>query len=100
MTLRDPVTDSLADLNLRFKFSDGYKSRNEVTKSLFGRPGSSMPALFELADPRIKNSKRSDGFYGWHMAGQLKDPRFERCADGEGGAPAGSPMRGNRMAPP
>jgi hypothetical protein len=82
IALRDPFPESLSDLNLRFRFSDGYKGRNEMTKSLFGPPGSNIPALFELADPRIKSSRRADGYYGWHMAGPLRDPKFEPSAVG------------------
>jgi type II secretion system protein N len=99
ISLRDPFRDSLADVNLRFRFSDGYKTKNEMTKSLFGTPGSSMPALFELADPRIKSSKRPDGFYGWHMVGQLKDARFEPASAG-GASSAGAPsMRRQPVMP-
>jgi type II secretion system protein N len=87
ISLRDQFSDSLADLYLRFRFADGYKGKNEMTKSLFGAPGSSAPALFELADPRIRTSKRPDGFYGWHMAGALKDPRFEPAPTGGSGGP-------------
>jgi type II secretion system protein N len=98
ISMRDPFSDSIADLFLRFRFSDGYKGKNDVTKSLFGAPGSSMPALFELADPRIKTSKRSDGFYGWHMAGLLKDPRFDAAPTG-GGASSGGAPAGGRAGP-
>ena len=98
IALRDSFSDSLADLYLRFRFSDAYKGKNDMTKSLFGAPGSAMPALFELADPRIKNSKRTDGFYGWHMAGAMKDPRFEPAASysgsGRGGAYPGRSRTG------
>ena len=80
IALRDPFAYSSADLNVRFRFADGYKTKNEMTKSLFGAPGSNMPALFELADPRIRTSKRPDGFYGWHMVGQVNNPRFEPSA--------------------
>jgi type II secretion system protein N len=89
ITLRDPFPESLADLYLRFRFADGYKGKNEMTKSLFGAPGSAAPALFELADPRIRTSKRPDGFYGWHMSGFMKDPRFEPSpAGGSGSIPS------------
>jgi type II secretion system protein N len=94
ISMRDPFLDGIADLYLKFRFSDGYKSKNEMTKSLFGAPGSTMPALFELADPRIKNSKRSDGFYGWHMGGLLKDPRFDPSPTGGGSSSAASPTAG------
>jgi type II secretion system protein N len=93
IALRDPFPESLSDLNLRFRFSDGYKGRNEVTKSLFGPPGSNIPALFELADPRIKASRRADGYYGWHMAGPLRDPKFEPSAVGGFGTAAGATTR-------
>jgi hypothetical protein len=98
IALRDPVTDGIADLYLRFRFADGYKTKNEMTKSLFGAPGSSMPALFELADPRIRGSKRPDGFYGWHMVGQLKDARFEPAPAG-GSSSGSSPMMPARPMP-
>jgi hypothetical protein len=75
-----------------------------MTKSLFGAPGSSMPALFELADPRIKMSKRADGFYGWHMSGLLKDPRFDPApaggGSGAGAAGAGAGPGGGMHLPP
>ncbi len=96
ISMRDPFLDSIADLYLKFRFADGYKSKNEMTKSLFGAPGSTMPALFELADPRIKTSKRSDGFYGWHMGGLLKDPRFDPSPTGAGGSSAGTAPTGGR----
>jgi type II secretion system protein N len=85
IAVREPWNDSNADLYLRFKFSDGYRSKNDVTKSLLGSPGSNAPALFELADPKIKRAKRPDGFYGWHMHGPLKRLKFDpTTSDGPG----------------
>ena len=97
IALRDPFPESIADLYLRFRFADAYKGKNEMTKSLFGAPGSSAPALFELADPRIRTSKRPDGFYGWHMTGLMKDPRFDASPTGGSGA---SPAPGRAGARP
>jgi len=71
VTLRDTVTESLCDLQVRFRINDVYRSKNDITKSLFGAPGSNVPALFELADPKIKQAKRADGFYGWNVRGAL-----------------------------
>jgi type II secretion system protein N len=76
ITLRDVLNDSLVDMNVRFKINDAYRTKNDVTKSLFGAPGSNAPALFELADPKVKQSKRPDGFYAWHVRGQLGRPDF------------------------
>jgi type II secretion system protein N len=66
--LRDQVMDSGCDLTLKFKINDNYRTKNDVTKSLFGAPGSTAPALFDL-DPKVKQSKRPDGFYGWAIRG-------------------------------
>ncbi|HEY1692442.1 MAG TPA: type II secretion system protein GspN [Polyangiaceae bacterium] len=72
VTLRDGgVSDSLFDGQVRFKINDVYRSKNDITKSLFGAPGSNAPALFELADPKVKQSKRADGFYAWTLRGPL-----------------------------
>ncbi len=71
VTMRELATDSLVDLNLKFKVNDAYRTKNDVTQSLFGAPGSNAPALFELADPKIKQSKRPDGFYAWFLRGAL-----------------------------
>jgi hypothetical protein len=35
-----------------------------------------MPALFEL-DPKMKQAKRSDGFYGLHLHGPLSRLDFD-----------------------
>ena len=59
--LRDDPSESVLDLNVRFRINDAYRGKNDVTKSLFGAPGTTGQAVFELADPRIKQSKRPDG---------------------------------------
>jgi hypothetical protein len=61
-----------------------------------GAPGSTAPSLFELADPRIKRSKRSDGFYGWHIHGALSRLKFDPSStDG----PAAGKSRGKGDSP-
>jgi type II secretion system protein N len=92
--MRELATDSSIDMNLRFKVNDGYRSKNDVTRSLFGAPGSSAPALFELADAKVKQSKRSDGFYGWHLRGTLGRPDFAPAPAGGATTVSGSPAKG------
>jgi type II secretion system protein N len=75
ITLRELATDSLLDLQIRFRINDVYRAKSDLTKTLFGAPGSTAPALFELADPQIKASKRPDGFFAWAFAGPLSHPR-------------------------
>ena len=87
--LRDIPLESVCDLYLRFKFSDAFKGRNETTRTIFGAPGSTAPALFEL-DPSIKSAKRSDGFYGWHMLGNLTTPKFDPFS---GNPPGSAPIK-------
>jgi type II secretion system protein N len=89
--LRDPFDSSLAELSLRFKFEDGYKNKNDMTRGLFGAPGSSMPGLFDL-DPDNKRAKRPDGFYAWRLTGPLGKLDAKPAAM----ATPGSSSRGNR----
>jgi hypothetical protein len=82
--LRDQVPDSLVELQVRFRINDAYRNKSDITKSLFGTPGSNVPALFELADPKIKQSKRPDGFYGWGVRGVLSRLDFQPAPGGQG----------------
>jgi type II secretion system protein N len=71
ITMRELFVDALCDVQVRFRINDGYRSKNDMTKSLFGAPGSSAPALFDLADPKVKQAKRPDGFYSWSVRGPI-----------------------------
>jgi type II secretion system protein N len=73
--LRDPSDASTLSLSARFKFSDRFMNKDEMTRGLFGTPGSSMPGLFDLV-PQNKQAKRTDGFYGWRVNGSLGHPTF------------------------
>jgi len=68
--LREPVDTCLAELSLRFKFADKYKTKSDTTKALFGEPGSSLPGLFDL-DPKNQRAKRPDGFYAFRLTGPV-----------------------------
>lgn len=92
--LRDPAPTSLLNLTARFRFSDRYKNQNDITKSLFGTPGSTIPGLFDM-DPKIKRAKRPDGFYGWRVSGNLTSPSF--VPNPAGGAT--SPTKPSRATP-
>ncbi len=84
IVMRDSPVESPIDMQLRFRINDAYRTKSDLTKSLFGAPGSNAPALLELADPKIKQAKRADGFYGWSVRGPLGRPDFNPA----GGAPA------------
>lgn len=74
--LRDPLDSSLAELNLRYKFSDKYRTKNDVTKALFGDPVTKSKGLMDL-DPKVKRASRPDGFYAWRMTGPLGKLSFQ-----------------------
>ncbi len=91
ITIRELATESICDTQLRFRINDAYRGQSDVTKTLFGAPGSNAPPLFELADPRIKQSKRADGFYAWTMRGLIGRPDLAPAGGGGAGAPFGTP---------
>lgn len=91
--MRELATESGLDINVRFKINDAYRTKNDVTKSLFGAPGSNAPALFELADPKVKQSKRADGFYGWHLRQTLGRPDFAPAPTAGPTLPGGTPLK-------
>jgi type II secretion system protein N len=88
--LRDPMQSSMLTLSARFRFTERYMGKNEMTRGLFGAPGSSVPGLFDL-DPKNRKAKGPDGFYGWRVAGTLSQPQF--TPHPSTGAPATKPRR-------
>lgn len=94
--LRDPFESSLVELNLRFKFSDAYKNKNDMTRGLFGAPGSSVPGLFDI-DPKNQRAKRPDGFYAFRVTGPIGKPDTQPAplgASSGASGPARGPLRG------
>jgi type II secretion system protein N len=100
--LRDPFGTSRAELTLRFKFSDRYKAKSDITKRLFGEPGSNVPGAFDL-DPKIRAAKEPDGFYGWRVYGPLARLDFQPAPHAAGAAvgkaPRHSTPKGARPLP-
>jgi type II secretion system protein N len=94
VTMRELAADSLLDMQVRFRINDAYRTKSDVTKSLFGAPGSNAPALFEMADAKIKASKRPDGFYAWIVRGPLGKAEFFPS-----GAAAGAPGFPQKTSP-
>ena len=94
ITLRESFGDALCDAQARFKINDAYRNKSDITKSLFGAPGSNVPPMFEMADPRIKQSKRADGFYGWTLRGPLSHLDFIPAGGPAGAAGAATPTVG------
>jgi len=79
LRLRDTFEQSVLSLNARFKFNERFTNKDDMTRTLFGAPGSSAPALFDLV-PQNKQAKRPDGFYGWRVNGTFSHPTFAPSA--------------------
>jgi type II secretion system protein N len=95
VTLKESPGDSIADLFVRFKFTDAYRGKNATTKSLLGEPGSTTPGIIDMQVPQMKKAKRPDGFFGWHIYGPLKKLKFDpSAADFSGASPAAPGKRG------
>jgi len=100
--LMDRMESSLAELNLRYKFSEAYKNKDDMTRGLFGSPNSNVPGLMDL-DPKVQRAKRDDGFYAWHATGPLAVLNFQPATLGSDGAAKNrrSAVRGvTRPTPP
>ena len=87
--MRELATESVCDVNVKFKINDAYRNKDDKTKALFGAPGSNAPALFDLADAKVRMAKRPDGFYAFHVRGLLGRPDFEPQAGGGAGGGSG-----------
>jgi type II secretion system protein N len=76
IALKDPWSSALADLYVRFKFTDAYRGKSDMTKTLLGEPGGKLPGLIDKA-PKMAQAKRTDGFYGFHVHGPLSKLRYD-----------------------
>ncbi len=81
--MREMATESICDLNVKFKIADSFRAKNEMAKSLFGPPGSTAGAAFEMV-PKVKQAKTPDGYYAFHVRGQLGRPDFDPRGSGGG----------------
>src|SRR5690606_2177698 len=65
LRLRDRLELSMAEqLTLSFKFSDGYRDKDDNTRSLLGKPGDKLGGLIDM-NPQSKQAKQPDGSYRW-----------------------------------
>ncbi len=100
ITVREPANDSVLDVLLRFKFTDAYRTSNDVMKSLLGAPGQkNPPPLIESQVPKMKRAKRTDGFYGWHVTGALKALQFAPSTSDSAAAAPKAPAKSKADSP-
>lgn len=75
LRLRQPFDKSSVSIDATFRFKDAYTTKSDITKSLFGEPGSKVPGLFDM-DPTVRKAKQADGTYAWHVSGLVAKPNF------------------------
>lgn len=68
LRLRKRLEASLAELELKFSFSEKYKGQSDLTKALFGQPDSKIPGLFDTATKGLL-TKQADGSYAARLFG-------------------------------
>lgn len=68
LRLRKRLEGSLAELELKFSFSDKYKTQSDLTKALFGQPDTKIPGLFDTATKGLL-TKQADGSYAARLFG-------------------------------
>ena len=90
--LKEPFDRSLAELQLKFGFDDGYKDRNDITKAMLGDSEGKVPGLMDM-DAKVKRAKQKDGSYSWRIAGPFKNLRFTPSSKSSRGARRKSPRR-------
>jgi len=87
VTLRESVNESDLAVGLKFKFNDTYKKKGESTAGLL---------LLLDSEPKLRASKRSDGYYALRVAGPLAAPLIAPQPGGGGGG-IGFPPMGGKM---
>jgi type II secretion system protein N len=70
LRLRPRLENSVTDMELKFSFSEKYKTQSDLTKALFGQPDSKVPGLFDTATT-ANLSKQEDGSYAARLSGSL-----------------------------
>ncbi len=89
--MRDLANESSLDINVKFKVNDSYRGKSPMTTALFGAPGSQKGGDVEMVVPQMRQAKRPDGLYGFHMRGLLARPDFEPQPSGALGSATGAP---------
>ena len=85
LRLRKRLEGSLAELELKFSFSEKYKSQTELTKTLFGEPNSKIPGLFDTATSTLL-TKNEDGSYSARLYGAFNRLKPKPLAGGKKGS--------------
>ncbi len=86
--MRDLAMESTADIGIKFKINDSYRSKSKLTEALFGAPGTSRGGDVDRFVPLMRAAHHADGFYGFKLQGPLG--KLQPRADVAGGAAPGN----------
>lgn len=76
LRLREPFAlSSVEQIDLSFKFTDAYRDKDDVTRSLLGKPGTKQKGVIDL-DPKVRRAKAPDGTYYWKASGRFATLNF------------------------
>ena len=77
--MRDLAMESTADVSIKFKINDSYRSKSKLTEALFGAPGTTKGGDVDRFVPKMMAAHRTDGFYAFKLQGPLGklEPRPE-----------------------
>lgn len=74
--LKNSIERSVAELTMKYRFTEAYMGRNDMTRGLFGDPKTQKGGLMDL-DPKVKRAKGADGYYSWRVSGELGSLTFQ-----------------------
>ncbi len=81
--LNEAWDKSRAEMFIKFKFTDEYRTKSPAATSLLGKPGDKSP-LIELGSPDIKRAKTEDDFYRFRIHGALGNLDFDPAGSAAG----------------
>ena len=93
LRLRKKLEASLAELELKFSFTEKYKTQNELTKALFGEPNSKIPGLFDTATSTLL-TKNEDGSYSARLYGSFNRLKPKPLIGGKKGSTSSGSLYG------
>jgi type II secretion system protein N len=95
LRLRKRLESSLAELELKFSFTEKYKTQNELTKTLFGDPNSKIPGLFDTATSALL-TKNEDGSYSARLYGSFNRLKPKPLLGGKKSSTSSGSLYGTR----
>lgn len=92
--LNESYKRSIADLFVKFKFTDSYRDKDDATRGLLGKPGAKFKPAIEELDPQktFVRARTDDEFYRFHVAGRLD--KLDVQPAGQRGASRAKPVGG------